>query len=131
MKTYLLVLTFVTFAAAVPTASADNDATFLQSLDDLITPQSGDSTQDEFVEGGCRDIIMIFARGSSESGNMVSMDSAHCVAKSLCFFPIIALDNIIPVMVNTQANVYRKREPKLAHIWPVASKKHSAIPESP
>lgn len=27
---------------------------------------------DEFVEGGCRDTIVFFARGTTEGGNMVS-----------------------------------------------------------
>jgi hypothetical protein len=36
--------------------------------------QTVGDTANEFVDGGCRDVIFIFSRGSTESGNMVSMD---------------------------------------------------------
>lgn len=35
-----------------------------------IRQNSVGSTANEFTEGGCRDIIMLFARGSTEIGNM-------------------------------------------------------------
>jgi hypothetical protein len=35
-------------------------------------------TEEEFTDGGCRDIIFIWARGSTETGNMVSHISRFC-----------------------------------------------------
>lgn len=44
--------------------------TELAALNDLETRQIGPLTENEFVDGGCRDTIFLFARGSQEFGNM-------------------------------------------------------------
>lgn len=36
-----------------------------------LEPREVTSTQNEFVKGGCRDMILFWARGSDQEGNMV------------------------------------------------------------
>ncbi|CAJ2503388.1 Uu.00g107820.m01.CDS01 [Anthostomella pinea] len=36
----------------------------------LVPRQSGSTTANEFLDGGCRDLIFIFARGSTQAGNI-------------------------------------------------------------
>ena len=42
---------------------------------DLVVRQSNrvGSTANEFKNGGCKPVVMVFARGSTEVGNMVSI----------------------------------------------------------
>lgn len=54
-------------------------ASFVAALpNDLVVRQSTrvGSTANEFKNGGCKDVVMVFARGSTEAGNMV------CIIKS-------------------------------------------------
>lgn len=39
---------------------------------DIEARQSG-TTANEFLNGGCRDVVLVFARGTSQSGNIVSI----------------------------------------------------------
>jgi cutinase len=55
MKSFVLAMVAATLSLAAPT--------------DLNKRQA---SQDEFSNGPCRDVIMFFARGTTEPGNMVS-----------------------------------------------------------
>lgn len=51
-------------------------ATFAAALpNDLVVRQSNrvGSTANEFKNGGCKPVVMVFARGSTEAGNMVRL----------------------------------------------------------
>lgn len=63
MKATFFALLLSTFAAAAPI---------------LEERQSTGITADEYNTGGCRSIIFFFARGSTESGNMVRPVHHHC-----------------------------------------------------
>ncbi|KAF4817261.1 putative cutinase 1 [Colletotrichum tropicale] len=65
------VLAFATAAAAFPSLQQPSHNEELEARD-LEARQRGrvGSTAKEFTQGGCKDVIMIFARGSTEVGNM-------------------------------------------------------------
>lgn len=76
----LLCGTLVALTAANPLV-LDYSETFIQKhkenqlkskADRILGRQSAGTTANEFLEGGCRDVIFIFARGSTQDGNIVS-----------------------------------------------------------
>jgi cutinase len=67
MRYSTILFTLLSLASAFPVAQPSLDTTSLSELD---ARQLGSSTENEFVNGGCRDVIFIFARGSGERGNM-------------------------------------------------------------
>ncbi|TQN68769.1 putative cutinase 1 [Colletotrichum shisoi] len=73
---FLNVLALASVAAAFPTLSDtsvnDVDVSELEARELEARQLSGSvgSTAKEFTEGGCKDVIMFFARGSTEAGNM-------------------------------------------------------------
>lgn len=48
--------------------------------------QRTDTTANEYTNGGCKDIILFFARGSAEAGNMVWPACHHYDANALLTF---------------------------------------------
>lgn len=63
MKIQHILLSLASLAAASPIAEVSN----------IKSRQAGSSTTEtELEDGPCRDITFIFARGSTEAGNMVS-----------------------------------------------------------
>lgn len=48
---------------------------------DLVERQSTSLTANEFTNGGCKDVVLIFARGTAQLGNLVSklvLDDQYC-----------------------------------------------------
>ncbi|KAI1077745.1 carbohydrate esterase family 5 protein [Whalleya microplaca] len=73
----LLSATLVVFTSAIPLtldysedAIAKLKAKAVGSSSGLQPRQSTGTTANEFLEGGCRDVIFIFARGSTQDGNI-------------------------------------------------------------
>lgn len=64
----LIVSALAAVAAAAPHPSA-NEAIDGDALPAIMARQS--ATSDELKNGACKDVTFIFARGSTESGNMV------------------------------------------------------------
>lgn len=58
---------FLTLATAALASPVSIQETKRQTVGD---------TANEFVNGGCRDVIFIFSRGSTETGNMVRTTNA-------------------------------------------------------
>jgi hypothetical protein len=67
---YLLVSAFICAAAATPLP--DNRGLSLRSITELNTRQTVTDEEDELENLPCRNVTFIFARGSTEPGNMVS-----------------------------------------------------------
>ncbi|KAL0940556.1 cutinase [Colletotrichum truncatum] len=70
-------------AASSPLFRADHNG--LEITAQLNSRATG-STSKEFTEGGCRDVIFVFARGSTELGNMVR--PAPPPPRLGCFLPL-------------------------------------------
>jgi hypothetical protein len=76
MKAYLALLALATVVVGLPVAepiaepeaNAEPDVFALAGIE---ARQTVGTTSNEFVNGGCRDAIWFFARGSTEVGNMV------------------------------------------------------------
>jgi cutinase len=69
LATFLAVLaTTAAVPVTAPVAEPDVDVYALAGIE---RRQTVGTTANEFKQGGCRDIIWFFARGSTEVGNMV------------------------------------------------------------
>lgn len=71
MKSILALLSLAALTAAVPVANPVAAPVDIDAIAELETRQLGGTTANNFVDGGCRDVIFMFARGSTEPGNMV------------------------------------------------------------
>lgn len=71
---FIQILCLATLAAASPVALEVRQSTGTTSkkFTPLEARQSTGTTSKEFTLYGCRDVIFIFARGTTEPGNMVS-----------------------------------------------------------
>lgn len=81
MKLSLLISGILAATAAANTLVLDYSEAFIQKQKQrqlglnrasIQGRQSAGTTENEFLEGGCRDVIFIFARGSTQDGNIVS-----------------------------------------------------------
>jgi cutinase len=63
----LLSLAFVSGVVASPI----NLDRAVDGVDDLQARQSSSLTSNEFTNGGCKSVIVIFARGTAQLGNLV------------------------------------------------------------
>lgn len=66
----LAISAFIALASASPVPNESVES--LSALAELNTRQLGSTTADELKNGACKAVTFIFARGSTESGNMVS-----------------------------------------------------------
>lgn len=72
MKVLALLTALIAATAAIPVAEPAPDPEIdVYALAGIEVRQTVGITANEFKQGGCRDIIWFFARGSSEVGNMV------------------------------------------------------------
>jgi hypothetical protein len=70
--TLAIPLFLATTSLAAPFAEPALEPVDIEAIADLETRQfSSGTTSNEFTSGGCRDVIFFFARGSTETGNMV------------------------------------------------------------
>jgi cutinase len=87
MKAITLLVALAATAVALPVAEPITKPEV--DVQDLERRQSVGTTSNEFKNGGCRDIIWFFARGSTEVGNMVrnlslqSFDTTSCLPSAL------------------------------------------------
>lgn len=93
--TTIIAAVFATLTVANPIIIPEpvlEDLAALEKESQLETRQTSD-TANEFIEGGCRANIFIFARGSAETGNMVcvtvSLSSTYIAAVELVRVPYI------------------------------------------
>lgn len=70
MKPFTLLTSFIALVAAAPVAQPAID---INEVVRLERRQTVGTTANEFKNGGCRDVIWFFARGSTEVGNMVRL----------------------------------------------------------
>lgn len=62
---------FILLAAALATSVGANPLGV--PIDGQVQARQDDgTTENEFYDGGCRDVILFFARGTDQSGNIVS-----------------------------------------------------------
>lgn len=81
---FISIISLATLAATSPVSFIPTeDVPFpgAQLLD--IKAQAVGTTAKEFTQGGCRDIIFIWARGSNEAGNMVRTPSSILIGLSI------------------------------------------------
>lgn len=69
MKAFTFLTGFIALVAAAPVAEPAID---INEIVRIEKRQTVGTTANDFKNGGCRDIIWFFARGSTEVGNMVS-----------------------------------------------------------
>ena len=72
MKSVFVITALAWIAAATPIPNP-GIAIDLEEVASVEARQMVGITADEFKQGGCRDVIWFFARGSIEAGNMVSL----------------------------------------------------------
>lgn len=53
--------------------------TALASATPMVEKRATGPTSNEFTQGGCKDVMFAFARGSTEIGNMVSSSTISVV----------------------------------------------------
>ncbi|KAI8959390.1 carbohydrate esterase family 5 protein [Daldinia sp. FL1419] len=109
----LLLTTLVASSAASPLVLDYSEGTIekLKARQSVVRArtlkrQSAGTTENEFLEGGCRDVIFIFARGSTQDGNMgddpgpQTVDQlkaalgANIVAAQGVDYPALLIDNL-------------------------------------
>lgn len=76
---------FFILAAALATSVSANPLGVSGHGKIQIRQDAGSTTENEFYDGGCRDVILFFARGTDQSGNIVSSNlfSAQSTVKEL------------------------------------------------
>ncbi|OTB09853.1 carbohydrate esterase family 5 protein [Daldinia sp. EC12] len=110
----LLVATLATTSVAAPLVLDYSEATIeklkghqaaaIKSSTEVL--QAAGTTENEFLEGGCRDVIFIFARGSTQDGNigddpgpqtidqLKAVLGADAVAAQGVDYPALLIDNL-------------------------------------
>ncbi|KAF9873736.1 cutinase [Colletotrichum karsti] len=99
------VLAFAATAAAFP--ALQESANEELEVRDIEARQRGGrvgSTAKEFTEGGCKDVIMVFARGSTETGNMGTIcgpPTANAVKSNFQSMAVEGVDYAAGLATNT------------------------------
>ena len=71
---FLSILALAVASSATPIAIPETDAAVVASRQILDRTSLTENEFSQLIGGGCRDIIFVWARGSTEAGNMVSPD---------------------------------------------------------
>lgn len=109
MKTQITILTLTATAVCSPIFLAHR--TQVDTAVRLQSRQTGIIAK-EYTQGGCRDVIFIFARGSTEIGNMVSPRRASESHVQ------ISLGRIRDVNEGENAHTHQMTDVKLARAQP-------------
>ncbi|KAH8200149.1 hypothetical protein TruAng_005661 [Truncatella angustata] len=105
MQSFVLVLAAVlaSTVSAAPASFAPEPTLYIRQ---------DDTTENEFYEGGCRDVILFFARGTDQSGNIGDMPGPDLVSQLKSAlgdsviaaqgvnYPAALLDNLLPDRTN-------------------------------
>ena len=80
---FSVIPTILALAAAVPLTIDISEDTIDKlkagNSNGIQARQSTGTTENEFLEGGCRNLILIYARGSTQEGNIVSAYLSSCI----------------------------------------------------